>query len=340
MRYVWHSFLWSITPPFYKLSLHFLLYHPFQKLPRAPPSPHEIKKNFEHWWNYEIIADYCSKKSSSHEEYNRHTFFFLVVWSTKNIATLFKIPLYTWNMMWKCLNCFFLNLLLYFSIDSTFWKFSSSKKFPFPPFYNPPTLVFLLFILTFLYPSPYSLFGEVLSLHLAKERVMKLWPNNSVTEKSFVKKNPWNTGMIHWNEHSYQMEFCLDTRLTGQKKVVGFSASCRYHFCHILTNFYTLHLTSSYQGDKLSTQCTNICHTFPVYAKFLEAVKVFARPYNILLLSFVNSGPAFFIGWKFLCFLLISIFVPLLSLQSWLNFINIFYAFVLDNNFCLFAHGN
>ena len=218
------------------------------------------------------------------------------------VLKTFKIPLYTWNMMWKCLNCFFLNLLLYFSIDSTFWKFSPSKKFPFPPFYNPPTLVFLLFILTFLYPSPYSLFGEVLSLHLAKERVMKLWPNNSVTEKSFVKKNPWNTGMIHWNEHSYQMEFCLDTRLTGQKKVVGFSASCRYHFCHILTNFYTLHLTSSYQGDKLSTQRTNICHTFPVYAKFLEAVKVFARPYNILLLSFVNSGPAFFIGWKFLCF--------------------------------------
>ena len=195
MCYVWHSFLWSITPPFYKLSLHFLLYHPFQKLPLAPPSPHEIKKNFEHWWNYEIIADYCSKKSSSHEEYNRHTFFFLVVWSTKNIAALFKIPLYTWNMMWKCLNCFFLNLLLYFSIDSTFWKFSSSKKFPFPPFYNPPTLVFLLFILTFLYPSPYSLFGEVLSLHLAKERVMKLWPNNSVTEV-FCKEEP----MKHWHD--------------------------------------------------------------------------------------------------------------------------------------------
>ena len=38
-----------------------------------------------------------------------------------------------------------------------------------------------------------------------------------------------------------------------------------------------------------------------VYAKFVEAVQRFVRQYNIPLLSYVFSDPAFFIGWKLFC---------------------------------------
>ena len=41
---------------------------------------------------------------------------------------------------------------------------------------------------------------------------------------------------------------------------------------------------------------------FAVRAKFLEAMQSFVCQYNILLLSFVYFDPAFFIGWKSICF--------------------------------------
>ena len=65
---------------------------------------------------------------------------------------------------------------------------------------------------------------------------------------------------------------------------------------------------------------------FFVYAKFLEPVQSFLPHYNILLLSFAYSDPAFSIGWIFFVYLSLLtsmprkyLIVPLIFLQSWSN---------------------
>ena len=48
----------------------------------------------------------------------------------------------------------------------------------------------------------------------------------------------------------------------------------------------------------------NVRQQFVVYAKLLEAVQRYVHQDNILLLFFIHSDPAFFIGSKLLCFCL------------------------------------
>ena len=93
-----------------------------------------------------------------------------------------------------------------------------------------------------------------------------------------------------------------------------------------------------------------------VYAKFLEVVESFVRRYYILLLSSVYFCPNLFIGWNIGVWLKSILFLVCLNLISFLTkmsrqclivpqcfcnldqiyFTFIFYAFVLDNNFCFF----
>ena len=79
-------------------------------------------------------------------------------YSIKKSQLLFIIPTYTQK---RCAN----DIIVYSKNVIFFYKLNFSiifpfKKFAFPPFYKPSFLASLPFLLTFLYPSPYSPFLE------------------------------------------------------------------------------------------------------------------------------------------------------------------------------------
>ena len=47
---------------------------------------------------------------------------------------------------------------------------------------------------------------------------------------------------------------------------------------------------------------------FDTKVKFQEAAQSCVRQWNIFLLSLIHPDPAFFIGWKLICVLFISVF--------------------------------
>ena len=87
-----------------------------------------------------------------------------------------------------------------------------------------------------------------------------------------------------------------------------------------------------------------------MYAMSLEAENIFVRQCDMVLLYSNYFDPAFFIVWFFFCLsqpFELNIYIMFnrsTNVSTLLNSkfikINIFYAFILDNNFCFFEHAN